>query len=49
LTPLNQVLELIENQVEKCEEPLQYIFLVGGFAGNPYLLSRVKVHRSWCL
>lgn len=39
---INEVLELIDAQVTKCEEPLQYIFLVGGFAGNPYLLSRVQ-------
>ncbi|KAF8969097.1 actin-like ATPase domain-containing protein [Flammula alnicola] len=51
---INETMELLINQVNKflgSGEPLDAIFLVGGFSGNPYLLQeiqdrcKVKVYR----
>jgi hypothetical protein len=39
---VNNVLELINNQLEKSNEPLNAILLLGGFGKNPYLLEKTR-------
>jgi hypothetical protein len=38
---VNQVLELIEEQLSRVDQPVQALLLVGGFAGSEYLKERV--------
>ena len=40
-----QVLELIEDQLKRINQPLDALLLVGGFAGCEYLFKRVDVRR----
>ena len=51
-----QVLTLVEEQMNRVEEPIHALFLVGGFAESEYLKQRVEVyiyflslHRGWHL
>jgi hypothetical protein len=41
-----QVLTLIEEQMNRVEEPIHALLLVGGFAGSEYLKQRVEVYIS---
>lgn len=43
ITVLEQVLELLEDQSRKVDQPIQALLMVGGFAGSEYLFKRVKV------
>lgn len=39
---VNQVLQLIEDQLSKVDQPIHALLLVGGFAGSEYLKQRVE-------
>ena len=41
-----QVLDLIEGQLAKVDQPIHALLLVGGFAGSEYLKQRVEVRIS---
>jgi len=38
-----QVLQLIDEQIQKVDQKIDALLLVGGFAGNNYLKQRVEV------
>jgi len=40
-----QVLALIEEQMTKVDQPVDALFIVGGFAGSEYLKNRIEVCR----
>ena len=40
---VNQVVQLLEEQVSRVEQPIHALLLVGGFAGSEYLKQRVEV------
>jgi hypothetical protein len=43
-----QVLQLIEEQLSRVDQPVHALLLVGGFAGSEYLKQRVTVGISFC-
>ncbi|KAF8687621.1 Actin-like ATPase protein, partial [Rhizoctonia solani] len=40
---VSEVLQLIEEQISKCNQPIHALLLVGGFSGSEYLFKRVDI------
>jgi hypothetical protein len=40
-----QVLSLIEEQMTSMDQPIEALFIVGGFAGNEYPRQRIEVRK----
>ncbi|CCO34221.1 hypothetical protein BN14_08315 [Rhizoctonia solani AG-1 IB] len=40
---ISEVLQLIEDQIAKCNQPIHALLLVGGFSGSEYMFKKVDV------